>query len=227
MVVVEICTENLEDTLEAIRLGADRIELCSDLASDGLSPSLSLLHSCLALGKQNGVDIFPMVRCRGGDFVYSQAEKEVMIEQAVTFVKLGVPGIVIGALDPEHRVDFGFISRISNRVRELKHSIDITFHKAVDVVRVRPGESFADMVAELEPFCTRVLTSGGAKTALEGSSNIRMLAERSGKPRPLAAGKIRVENVVEVVRTCGVEEVHSRSPLIAVALGKPLRTVCS
>lgn len=225
MVLVEVCTDNLADTIEAIRLGADRIELCSDLAADGLSPSMDLLREALTVGERHGVAIFPMVRCRAGDFVYSQSEQDLMIQQAVSFINAGATGIVIGALDCNNRVDIEFMKRIGSEIGKIDRAIDVTFHKAIDAVQILPHERFADVVATLEPYCSRVLTSGGLSTALGGASNIRELADRNRNPRPLAAGKIRADNAQQVVQACGVNEVHSRSPQVAVVLGKSKRDI--
>ena len=223
MVLVEICTDNLEDTKQAIRLGADRVELCSDLSVEGLTPSEALLIDALRLGKEHDVAIFPMIRCRGGSFVYSGSEQEEMIREAVRITKLGVEGLVTGALTLEGLPDIEFMNTFARAVREVNPSIQITFHKAIDEVGAGNTDSFIDAVASLEPFCQRVLTSGGKLTAIEGAHVISKIVQRRERPFALAAGKIRAENVTEVVQLTGVTEVHSRSPLVCQALRKSQR----
>jgi copper homeostasis protein len=224
-VTVEVCTDNCEDTIQAIRLGADRIELCSDLANDGLTPSEELFELVMQTANKWNVTIFPMIRCRAGNFVYSETEKSTMIQQANRFSQLGAHGIVIGALTPENHIDLPFVREIYNAVHTVNPRIQITFHRAIDYAVVPSGKSLGDIVAQLIPFCDRVLTSGQCNTALEGAEAIKSIVSRIRRPFVLAAGKIRQENVRQVVETLNVTEVHSRSPQVAVALGKPRRSV--
>jgi copper homeostasis protein len=225
MVLVEICTDNFEDTASAIHAGCDRIELCSDLANDGLSPSTEFLSQALRLGKIYGVTIFPMVRCRSGNFTYNDSEKTSMIAQAREFVKLGAPGLVCGALTSEFRPDIPFISSVSAAVREINPGVEITFHKAFDLIKLAENESFSDIANSLGPYCDRILTSGGADTAETGAKIIRELASRTDKPLPIAAGRIRATNVLDLVNETGVIEVHSRSPEICGSLSKQAREI--
>jgi len=225
-VLVEICTDNLQDTIHAMSLGADRIELCSNLDQDGLTPSTALLEKSIELGQKYGVEIFPMIRCRGENFVYSQEEKRGMVKDAVRVVELGSDGIVVGALTLDGRVDLEFIAEIASAVRKINPLIHITFHKAIDIVSLRDGESLAMVIDSLAPYCDRVLTSGHAATAIEGAHAIREIGQRPiGFPTPLAAGKIRSNNVHEVIAITGAKEVHSRSADIAITLGKSPRNV--
>ena len=224
-VVVEICTDHWEDTIEAIRMGADRIELCSDLANDGLTPSTDLFARVLVIANRLGVTLFPMIRCRPGDFVYTDSEKATMIQDAKKFVNMGAHGIVIGALKPNGTIDLSFVKEIASVARSINPTIQITFHKAIDVANIPEGKSFSDIVDDLEPYCDRILTSGQSPTALGGAALIQEAVARNRRPYVLAAGKIRQENVQQVVNTLHVTEVHSRSPLIAAALGKLPRNI--
>ena len=223
MVIVEICTDNLQDTKEAIAAGADRIELCSDLGNDGLTPSVELLSDVLELARRHQVPVFPMVRCRAGDFVYTDEEKRCMIKQAVVFVEMGVPGVVIGGLTADMRPDIEFIAEFAKVVKSEKPNVGFTFHKAIDYVELLEGETLADIVATLEPYCDRVLTSGGCATAVEGASEIRKMADRKRPPCPITAGKVRAHNAVELLELTGATEIHSRSIDLCKALGKTPR----
>lgn len=223
MTLVEICTDNLKDTVEAIRLGADRIELCSHLGKDGLTPTDELLDQVIALSQLHGVSVFPMVRSRSGDLIYSPDEKRIMLQQAVQFAIKGVPGIVIGALREDRRIDLEFVKDIAQAVHMIKPDLEITFHKAIDSVILQENERQVDVVDSLQPYCERVLTSGGRLTALEGASAIRELIQRKKRPIPLVAGKVREENVQNILALTGATEIHSRSPYISRALGKLTR----
>ena len=221
MVLVEICTDNLPDTLNAIRLGADRIELCSELEADGLTPSIELFNQCRQLGINNDVQIFPMVRCRAGNFDYSEPEKALMIDQACNFVRAGATGLVVGALKSNGKeIDIDFMRKFHEAVRAINPAIEITFHKAIDQADRVHARTISDDVESLEPYCRRILTSGGAPSAKQGSGCLKILVERRGAPKPIAAGRIRSENVLELIEATGVDEVHSRSAEICVTLGK-------
>ncbi len=225
MVLVEICTDNLQDTLEAIRAGADRIELCSDLDLDGLTPRGCLLQQVLPLGRAHGVPIFTMVRNRPGNFVYSNEEKHDMIQTALRLCMYGVDGLVVGALMDDMRPDFSFMEKLCNKVRTVRPDIQITFHKAIDAVHARDGEEFSEIVSEVGRYCNRVLSSGGCQTALEGTGKLRACVETNASPIVIAAGKIREANVDQIVKLTGVSEVHSRSSTICRALNKAVRKI--
>jgi copper homeostasis protein len=225
MVIVEICADSWEGVVEAIRAGADRIELCSDLVNDGLSPSVDLLESALELAGRHEVVVFPMVRCRAGDFCYTDDEKKRMIEEGLEFVRMGAPGIVVGALTVDIRPDIEFISKFAIELRALDPKVEITYHKAIDAVKLVEGESLASVGGLLEPYCGRVLTSGGRPTAVEGAEEIRHMVDRKRRPVPIAAGKVRAGNAVEILKLSGATEVHSRSTDICPALGKRKRIV--
>jgi copper homeostasis protein len=177
----------------------------------------------LELSRRHDVDVFPMVRCRPGSFVYSDSEKVEMIHTATQLAKQGVSGIVIGALTDQCQPDYEFLRIVACRVREINPTIEITFHKAIDQVVLHEMETMTDVFRRLSPYCSRVLTSGGCSTALEGAKILKILSAREEKPLPLVAGKIRQDNVLEVVSLTDAKEVHSRSPLICQALGKPIR----
>ncbi len=212
MVLVEICTDNWKDTLSAIQLGADRIELCSSLDLDGLTPTEALFMQC----KQEfpHIPIFVMIRCKSGDFVYSDTDKQEMISTANRFVELGAEGLVIGALTKEGKIDYAFISDFAHAVRSRNPSVQITFHKAFDALILSAGESFNDVATKLAPYCDRILTSGGRNTALEGAHVIREIRSLANGPTPIAAGGIRSHNVMDVLRLTGASEIHSKCPNI-------------
>ena len=225
MVLVEICTDSHQGAVEAIAAGADRIELCVDLEHDGLTPPDDMLDEVLELGLKYQVPIFPMVRCRPGGFVYNRSEKECMLEQAESFARRGVPGLVVGAITAELKPDIPFLRELCERVREINLNIEITFHKAIDQIVLTTDDSPVDLAESLSPYCDRVLTSGGATTAVEGVSVISQLVKRHKGPIPIAAGKIRIDNVELVIDLTGVDEVHSRSLGICEVLGKARRDV--
>lgn len=197
-ILLEIACASVADIAGAARGGADRVELCSALEVDGLTPTPGLL---MAACRRTRIPIVAMVRPRPGDAVYTSAEWGVMEADAELLLHGGASGIVFGALDARGRVD----ARRCRGMVMLAAGADVVFHRAFDAA--------ADPIAALEALIdcgvTRVLTSGGRPTALEGAERIRTLAERAdGRIGILPCGGIREDNVAEVVRRTGCVAVH-------------------
>lgn len=210
MPLVEICTDSWESTVRAISAGADRIELCAHLDEEGLTP-LEILFSRV-MSEFPHTPIFVMIRCRPGDFVYTEQEKEIMMNSALRYCALGADGVVVGALTSAGCVDYDFMRIFSKAIRASYPSVAITFHKAIDLVDpIQAGfQSYTELIRSLAPFCDRVLSSGGRPTAIEGAANIR--SQIPYPPIVIAAGKIRAENVHQVIEATGAREIHSRCP---------------
>jgi len=178
--------------------GADRIELCTNLAAGGTSPDAATLAACLS---RLTIPVFVMVRPRGGDFHYSAAERAGMVEEIWQVKAAGAQGIVTGALRPDATVDETLTRELIAAARPLP----VTFHRAFD--------SCDDVEEALETLIalgvTRVLTSGGAATAPEGATTIARLVRRAaGRIGIIAGGGVKGDNVTALVRTTGVREVH-------------------
>lgn len=198
-VVVEISVESVERALAAERGGASRIELCGSLEVGGVTPSMELMRAVRAAVR---VPIFAMVRPRGGDFVYSEAEFEEMRGAIEVARSAGMDGVVLGVLLADGRVD---VARTAELVR-MARSLPVTFHRAFD-------ES-ADLFAALEDVvvtgAARLLTSGGAVTAPEASARIAELVRRSrGRIVILPGSGITAENVAAIAAATRATEVHA------------------
>jgi copper homeostasis protein len=197
-IVLEIACDGLEDALVAAQGGADRLELCSALALDGLTPSFGLV---LELREALHLPLMAMVRPRAGDATYSSAELTVMHRDAQLLLDAGVDGIVFGVLDARGRVD----AHATREFVGLAADREAVFHRAFDHV---PDPEDA-LEALIEAGVRRVLTSGGAPTALEGVDRIRALVERAaGRIEILPAGGIREANVRSVLERTGCTQVH-------------------
>jgi copper homeostasis protein len=200
MTLVEAAVETLEEALAAKRAGADRIELCANLGVGGTTPSAGLIASVV---QQVNHPVFVMIRPRGGDFVYAADEIDAMIEDIDRARPLGIAGIVTGALRSDGSVDVESLRRLMSPAAGLP----VTFHRAFDVVanRTEALEQVIDLGA------SRVLTSGGAATALDGAVAIAMLVDEAGERVSIVAGgKIREQNARDVIARTGVREVHAR-----------------
>lgn len=202
-VLVEACVESLEEALTAERAGADRLELCDNLAVGGTTPRSALLA---AVKQQVRIPVAVMVRPRGGSFVFSRVEVDSMYRDIAMAQSLGADALVIGVLDAAGRVDAGLTRSLVARAK----GIPVTFHRAFDEVT----NQRAALDALIGAGVSRVLTSGGAATAIEGADALAELVRRAaGRIRIMAGGKVRGVNVRELVTRSGVEEVHARSEL--------------
>jgi len=200
MTLVEAAVETLEEALAAKRAGADRIELCANLGVGGTTPSTGLIASVV---QQVNHPVFVMIRPRGGDFVYAADEIDAMIEDIDRARPLGIAGIVTGALRSDGSVDVESMRRLMSPAAGLP----VTFHRAFDAVANRTEA--LEQVIELG--ASRVLTSGGATTALDGAVAIAILVDQAGERVSIVAGgKIREQNARDVIARTGVREVHAR-----------------
>jgi len=199
-VLVEAAVESLDDALAAMEGGAGRLELCAHLAIGGTTPTASRVESLLAAVD---VPLLVMIRPRGGGFVYTETELTRMCEDVAMARALGAAGVVLGVLDEANRVDVDRTAALVTAARELP----VTFHRAIDQVadRLEAIDSLASLGV------ARVLSSGGAETAIEGADELRAMTERAaGRLTIVAGGGVRGHNARALVERSGVREVHAR-----------------
>jgi copper homeostasis protein len=195
----ELCAESYQAALMADAAGADRIELCSELAIGGVTPDLELLTTTI---QALSIPVYVLIRPRGGDFAYSADEYEQMRRQIVQAKQAGAKGVVVGVLLPDGRVD---VSR-SRALMELARPMALTFHRAFDVT---PDLSEA-LEAVMQTGADYLLTSGGAANALTGAESLaRLFRQAGGRIQILAGGGLKLENLVEVSRRTGVTSLHA------------------
>ena len=200
-VLVEACVDAIDSALEAEKGGAGRIELCGELLQGGVTPSAGLIA---AVWERVEIPVFVLIRPRTGDFLYSHAECDVMLRDVEAAKSLDVDGIVIGALTRVGDIDVGTMSRFIDAAG----SMTVSFHRAFDFVR----DQDVALEALIELGVDRVLTSGGAATALEGAAALaRLVQQAAGRIVILAGGSINATNVGDIVRASGVREVHVRA----------------
>ena len=199
-VIVEAAVESLDDALAAVAGGADRLELCANLDDGGTTPSAALIT---AVREKVELPVLVMIRPRGGDFMYSDAELSRMYEDIAMARVLGASGVVFGVLDTFERLD---LERTAALV-EAAEGLPVTFHRAID--RVARRVVAIDALAALG--VARVLTSGGASTASEGTDELRAMVHRADERLVIVAGGgVRASNAREIVEKTGVREVHAR-----------------
>jgi copper homeostasis protein len=199
-ILVEACVDSVESAIAAERGGASRLELCDNLVEGGTTPSAGAILECR---KRVSIPLYVMIRPRGGDFLYSDVEIEVMWRDIAHAKQLGADGVVLGLLKPNATVD---VTRTAVLVAAAR-PLDVTFHRAIDVAR-DPEEALEALVGL---GIDRVLTSGQAPTAVKGAGVIARLVRRAaGRIVILAGGGIDEKNVASIVKQTGVREVHVR-----------------
>jgi copper homeostasis protein len=197
--LLEIAVDTEEAAMAAERGGADRVELCGNLSVGGVTPDTALLR---AVRKQIQIPVFVMIRPRAGDFVHSAAEFDAMKANIVTAKDLGADGLVLGILKPDNSVDIGRTSELALLAKPLP----ATFHRAFDET--------ADLSLALDDVVRtgtkRVLTSGGAASALAGAANIdRLVSSAGGRITIIPGAGINASNILQVAQATGAREFHS------------------
>ena len=194
-VTLEVCCGDLTSVAAARAGGATRIELCTALEVGGLTPSAALVRKAA-----DSVNV--LIRPRRGDFVYTEAEAGIVIDDARRALDAGATGIVFGALFPDGSVDIPLL----RKVRTACAGADFTFHRAFDFCR-NPEEAIPVLIDE---GCTTLLTSGCRPTAMEGIDLITRLVELAGRRMNIMAGSgVNAANVIELADRAGVDLVHA------------------
>jgi copper homeostasis protein len=196
--IVEVVVFNLESALKAQEGGADRIELCDNPAEGGTTPSTGMIE----LVRQNlSIDVYTMIRPRGGDFLYSNYEFHAMKRDIVQCQKASVDGVVFGVLNPDGTIDKKRCQELIARARPLK----VTCHRAFDMTR----DPFAALEDCIEAGFDRILTSGQRAHAIQGANLLGELVKKAaGRIEIMAGSGISEENVAEIVGTAGVSAIH-------------------
>jgi copper homeostasis protein len=196
---LEVCVDSVHSAVAAERGGAHRVELCSNLLEGGVTPSAGLIE---AVRRAVSIDLYVMIRPRGGDFHYSNDEVEIMERDICVAKDRGANGIVLGIL----KVDGNVNVESTRRLVGLSAPMKVTFHRAFDMS--------ADLFRALRDVRSggvhRVLTSGGKQTAAEGAEILAGLVEAAeGAPGIVAASGIDETNVSALIEKTGVRQIHA------------------
>ena len=195
---LEICLDNYESLLTAVKNGADRIELCASLIEGGLTPPLSFIEQAL----QVEIPVFIMIRPRSCDFLYTSAELEMMHRDIHTAKKLGAPGVVFGVLTEAGEIDTAAMKSLM----KVAKGLDVTCHRAVD--QVKDIYKTIDILAELG--VKRILSSGQEKNAYSGIDTLAKMVQYAKDRIMIMAGSgVIPANVREIIEKTHVHEVHA------------------
>ena len=195
---VEICCNSILSACNAKEGGAYRIELCQALGEGGTTPSVAAIEYCVnELNLQTRV----LIRPRGGNFVYNDAEMKVILRDIELANKLGAHAVVIGFLTPEGDIDV-----VKTRMAvDAASGMGITFHRAFDECS-NPEEALEQII---DCGCHKLLTSGCKPTAWEGREMLQKIVRQSaGRIDIIAASGIVPENASQIIETTGVNEIH-------------------
>ena len=196
---LEIIAFNLESCLSAQEGGADRIELCNNPSEGGTTPSYGFIKAARNALK---IELYTMIRPRGGDFLYSESEYEVMKTDIKTCKKLGCDGVVLGILTPGGKVDK---ERCKNLVG-YAYPLGVTFHRAFD----RASNAVEALEDTIDIGCERILTSGLKPTAVDGQQLIKELIVHAGERIIIMPGSgVTSSNIISLAENTGAVEFHS------------------
>ncbi|MFA7418820.1 MAG: copper homeostasis protein CutC [Melioribacteraceae bacterium] len=198
-ITFEACVDSVESSLNAQQGGADRIELCADLLEGGITPSYAMLKLVM---EKLSISVNVLVRPRGGDFLYTDHEFEVMKKDIEFCKQIGVNGVVIGILN-----DDGTVDKIrTQELIEVARPMFVTFHRAFDMTR-DPIEALSVLI---ELGVERLLTSGQEANVYKGISTLKKMVEYAdNRIVIMPGGGVTETNIKEVVEKTSVNEIHA------------------
>ena len=197
--IIEIATSDFATTKSAVEGGADRIELCANLAEGGTTPSYGTIRRCR---ETFDVLLYPIIRPRGGDFLYNKDEYEIMFQDVKLCKQMGCDGVVIGLLNMDGTID---IARTSELI-ETAYPMGVTFHRAFD----RCKDPFDALEELIEIGCERILTSGQKPSVVDGVDLVAELNKNAdGRIIIMPGSGVRKENIKMLAEKTGCVEFHS------------------
>lgn len=198
MYIKEACVGSFKEAKKAQELGASRIELCDNLKEGGTTPSYGTI---IQTKSYLDIPIMVIIRPRGGDFVYSEYEIEIMKKDIELCKGSGVEGVVFGVLDENKLIN----KNVMKELVDLAKPLDVTFHMAFD--EIKDKEEAIEELIELK--VDRILTKGCKTNAFDGKEIIRKLTSKSkDKIIILPGGGITKENYLDIINYTKVKEVH-------------------
>lgn len=198
---IEICCTCPDDVAKSREGGADRVELCMALSSEGVTPSAGCISRSIEAAK--GLPVTVLIRPCEGNFVYSQADIDAMVIDIRAAQEKGASGVTIGALTADGRIDTNAMAQL---ISAAKPGLEVTFHRAMDVCR-NPSGALEELIGL---GCDRVLTSGQAASCVEGIAQLAALVKQAaGRIEIMPGGGVRPENIALLQKATGARQFHS------------------
>ena len=198
-ITLEICAGDIDSVKAAAAGGAERVELCSALGEGGVTPSPGFIS---AARNVHGIRLHVLIRPRGGDFIYTPEEVECMCYDIAICRRLGVDGVVVGALTPEGNIDMEVCKRLVDEAGDMS----VTFHRAFDMAK-NPDEALENIISL---GCDRLLTSGMASTALEGISTLLRVRDRANdRIRVMAGAGVTPSTAPLILQAGAADDLHA------------------
>ena len=197
----EVCVDNVKDAMRAVDLGANRIEYCSKLSEEGLTPDIEDVKYLL---KNINIPLRIMIRPHSKSFNYSEQDISIILRDISTFKKIDVDGIVIGCLNNDDEIDLKKINLLTDKARPLK----VIFHKAIDITS-NPLKSLKNLIKNSN--VDGVLTSGGFKKAEDGVKLLKKMLDICPINFELIiAGKITSKNINKINQKLSAKFYHGK-----------------
>jgi copper homeostasis protein len=197
--LLEICAYNIQSCIIAEKAGASRIELCADPTAGGTTPSYGTIDYAL---DKISIPIFPMIRPRGGNFVYDANELTIMKKDILTVREMGCPGIATGVLLNDGNID----TETMKRIVDWAHPMSVTCHKAFD----RTPDALKALEDIISTGCARILTSGLKDTAINGATTIAQLVTlAANRIIIMPGGGVRSTKIAQLIIEIKATEYHS------------------
>ena len=197
----EVCVDNIKDAMRAVDLGANRIEYCSKLSEEGLTPNIEDVKYLL---KNINIPLRIMIRPHSKSYNYSETDISTMLRDISTFKKIDIDGIVIGCLNKDDEIDLKKINLLIEKARPLK----VIFHKAIDITS-DPLKSLKNLIKYSN--INGVLTSGGFKKAEDGVKLLKKMLDICPINFELIiAGKITSENINKINQKLSAKFYHGK-----------------
>jgi copper homeostasis protein len=200
-VLLEVCANSVASALAAQDGGAYRVELCENLYEGGTTPSYGEIQIARKLLK---IKLYVLIRPRGGDFLYSDVEYDIITADVNYCIEAGCDGIVIGILNADGTIDKDRCQKLISLAKT--KGLGVTFHRAFDMC-VDLDQALEDII---DLGCERILTSGGKSTAMEGASIIaHLITKADGRITIMPGSGVSEKNAADLVQFTGAKEIHS------------------
>lgn len=196
---LEVIAFDIESCRLAQEAGADRIELCANPMEGGTTPSLGMIKEARS---QASIQLFPIIRPRGGDFLYNELEFNIMCRDIEACVEAGCDGVVVGLLNENGSID----SKRVQKLVEIAGPLEVTFHRAFDRVK-DPISSLEEIIAI---GCKRILTSGLYQQSIDGIDQLKSLVQQAGNSITIMVGSgVNSTNIHKIASETGARAFHS------------------